>query len=901
MLKFLSTVFGSIALKFSSVLLLMGAMTAAAIIIATMVFNTLSASLTGLMTDELPGIGTRITVIENTGEIRDALSEMLMAHDLQGVDDGYRDFISGSKDIVAAVNQLPDADKATFLPMLTALSDEVAGMRTAIDRRFAAQNRMQDQLTDFTTTVKEIREALAEMAADAVRDMNLAGDRTIESVSDTLGTLVDTDFNSTALILQARAEINLLSGVALAIAEQKDPALTTILRDIAVASLRKLDTVLAELEAAGTIPLYLPVLTETRAAFANVANTGFRARAGYIEDVMKLRDDSNIALSSAIDDLTFKLMIGAENTAAFNRDTIHRLLGNEVQQIRDTADIDLAVTTLVARSYLGATAKDIADADAAQAQIVDARDRLTGLSDRVFLADKLRGMLDRLAAYADPKTGIVATHRVEIMSLDEAEAGSRSAYERLREIAGAASTQGSAAMADAKAAGAAILAEAEAARDRLDLVTLGSVAIFILALLLTWLLIISPIGRLARVTGRLAQGELIEVRGFGLFGGEIARMGKALVVFRDGLAERDRMQRLEREAEQDRQARASEQNAVVTELAAALQSLSAGDLSARLENRFPEDYEGLRADFNATIDTLNELIGSVVENATEIFSRAEEISGAAGDLSRRTENQAATLEQTAAAMDEMTASVRAAADGAAKVEDVVREARGNAEKSGLVVKEAIGAMAEIEKSSDGINQIIGVIDDIAFQTNLLALNAGVEAARAGEAGRGFAVVASEVRALAQRSSEAAKEIKTLISASSDQVASGVSLVNRAGAALSEIVVRVGDIAELIGGIATGAQEQSVGLGEINVGVAELDKVTQQNAAMVEEATAASTTLKQEASSLQQLVSRFRLRKAPESGHPRPAQRAKPAPSPGNTGVPTAPGKRALNDGGWQDF
>ncbi|WP_237400828.1 methyl-accepting chemotaxis protein [Rhodovulum sulfidophilum] len=899
MLKFLSTVFGSIALKFSSILVLMGAMTAAAILIATMVFNTLSASLTGLMTDALPGISTSVTVIENTGEIRDSLSEMLMGRDIQEVDEGYGDFIAKSKDIVAAVNRLPGPEKATFLPMLTALADEVGQMRAALDRRFARQNRMQEQLTDFSAKVEEIRAALAGMTEDAVRDMNIAGERTIESVSDTLETLVHTDFDSTALILQARAEINLLSGVALAIAGQKDPAMIAILRDLAAASLRKLDIVLAELDAAGTIPQYLPILTDTRAAFANVANTGFRARAGYIEDVMKLRDDSNIALSSATDDLTFKLMIGAEETAAFNRDTIHRLLGNEVQQIRDTADIDLAVKTLVATSYLGATARDIADADAAQTQIVDARDRLTELTGHVHLTDTLRGMIDRLAAYADPTTGIVATRRAAILARDEAEAGSRSAYERLREIAGAASAQDNAAMADANAAGAALLADADAARDRLHLVTLGSGAIFILAPVLTWILIIWPMGRLARVTGRLAQGELTEVRGFGIFGGEIARMGAALVVFRDRLVERDRMQRLEREAEQDRQARAAQQNAVVSELAAALQSLSAGDLTARLENRFPEDYERLRTDFNATIDTLNELIGSVVENATEIHSRAEEIAGAAGDLSHRTENQAATLEQTAAALDEMTSSVRSAAEGAAKVEDVVREARGNAEQSGLVVKDAIGAMAEIKKSSDGINQIIGVIDDIAFQTNLLALNAGVEAARAGEAGRGFAVVASEVRALAQRSSEAAKEIKTLISASSDHVASGVALVNRGAAALSDIVERVSHIAELIGGIATGAKEQSVGLGEINVGVSELDKATQQNAAMVEETTAASTTLKQEASSLQRLVSRFRLRGVP--GAARATRRAEPAPSPDDARMLTEPRKSAVNDGGWQDF
>ncbi|MBL3553059.1 methyl-accepting chemotaxis protein [Rhodovulum sulfidophilum] len=375
---------------------------------------------------------------------------------------------------------------------------------------------------------------------------------------------------------------------------------------------------------------------------------------------------------------------------------------------------------------------------------------------------------------------------------------------------------------------------------------------------------------------------------------EIGDLGRNLAAFRDKLAESER---LAAAREEDRR----EQERVVADLASGLRSLSEGDLTSTIDTKFADDYEQLRQDFNATVETLNALMGEIVENATEITTRAEEISGASDDLSRRTENQAATLEQTAAAMDEMTASVRAAAEGAAKVEDVVREARGNAEQSGLVVKEAIGAMSEIKKSSDGINQIIGVIDDIAFQTNLLALNAGVEAARAGEAGRGFAVVASEVRALAQRSSEAAKEIKTLISASSDQVETGVSLVNRGGAALTDIVERVGNIATLIADIATGAQEQSVGLGEINVGVNELDKVTQQNAAMVEEANAAAVTMKQEAGNLQTLVARFRLKGPAATVSVRPrTETAIPAAAP----APAAefePPKRAVNDAGWQDF
>ncbi len=310
------------------------------------------------------------------------------------------------------------------------------------------------------------------------------------------------------------------------------------------------------------------------------------------------------------------------------------------------------------------------------------------------------------------------------------------------------------------------------------------------------------------------------------------------------------------EAEARRKEMEAAQKRVVDALRVALGKLAEGDLTAEIAETFSADYEQLRVDFNEATRRLLDAMRAVVENAQSIRSEAGEISSASDDLSRRTEKQAATLEETAAALDELTSSVKSAADVAAQANKMVAQAKENAEKSGEVVREAVVAMGEIEESSDKISKITSVIDEIAFQTNLLALNAGVEAARAGEAGRGFAVVASEVRALAQRSSDAAREIAELISASSGQVKRGVDLVDQAGAALTGIQHSVSEIFNGVSEIAVSAQQQSAGLGEINTAVNQLDQVTQQNAAMFEQATAASHALTREAETLTQTTGRF---------------------------------------------
>ncbi|MDB5438263.1 MAG: methyl-accepting chemotaxis protein [Caulobacteraceae bacterium] len=381
-------------------------------------------------------------------------------------------------------------------------------------------------------------------------------------------------------------------------------------------------------------------------------------------------------------------------------------------------------------------------------------------------------------------------------------------------------------------------------------------------------ILVQPLVDVTAAIDRLARGDLSVDPPHTERADEIGLMTRALFTFKQAVAGRqseleaaDQREKIEEERREHELRRAEEERTrelVVASLGKGLERLSHGDLTCRLNQAFPAQYEGLRTDFNAAMEQLEGAIDSVVGAAGGMHSGSAEITQAADDLSRRTEQQAASLEETAAALDQVTATVRRSAEGAGKAREVAGAAQGEAERSGEVVRRATQAMSAIEQSASQISQIIGIIEEIAFQTNLLALNAGVEAARAGDAGKGFAVVASEVRALAQRSAEAAKEIKALISASSRQVGEGVDLVGQTGQALQRILTTVAEMNGLVGEIAASAREQATALNEVNGAINQMDQVTQQNAAMVEETTAASHSLAREAEGLKALVSQFQL-------------------------------------------
>jgi methyl-accepting chemotaxis protein len=383
-----------------------------------------------------------------------------------------------------------------------------------------------------------------------------------------------------------------------------------------------------------------------------------------------------------------------------------------------------------------------------------------------------------------------------------------------------------------------------------------------------------PIKAITSSMTRLAGGDTASAIPYASRTDEIGSMAGAVETFRQtALAKIKADQEIEasrvlsegerqRRAEIDR-ARAAAMGQATNGLAGSLKKLAEGDLTIQIIEPFDPDFEPLRRDFNSAVAQLCRTLSKVAGSTVGIDSGSNEIAHSANDLARRTEQQAAALEQTAAALDEITANVASSSKRAEEARKVAAEANASATTSGIIVAQAVEAMSRIEQSANEISNIIGVIDEIAFQTNLLALNAGVEAARAGEAGKGFAVVAQEVRELAQRSAKAAKEIKALIHTSSGEVATGVELVSKTGGVLKQIGEFVVAMNQHVDAIAASSREQSVGLAEINTAVNSLDQTTQQNAAMVEEASAASASLADESATLRELIGQFKVGGATE--------------------------------------
>lgn len=901
MASFVSKIFGSVIVRLALIFGALATMTAAAIGIGWVVFQSMAMGMSTLYDQKLPELRQSAAVVVGTELTRNALVELLIAPDQEAVGRASAQAIEASSELKASIQPLPEVSRTSLQGLVTEVSLSLQTLSAARNDEFASAESMMAAVENVMILSTEAAGLLEEASDDAYFELVLSGEETIETLGQTLTSLIEDHFTLYQTTLGVKAEINLLAGLALSRSQVNDLAVASILDDLSNAANSRLEAMLNIIsQAPATQQLAAAVMAERPKLVGRVTKASSN-------EILSIRQDIDAELSSALDDIYFDLVISSDDAKTLNEGSVRRLLDEQVTQIRKKAALSIATKSYFSSVLQVALARDDVElaskADGlslSRQQLVDAME-----AQETEIIEKLNAIL----GISNPETGIVAIRKMAFSAKVTAAEASRNAADAVRDIANKVSAFSAVTQSHIEDTAYGLSQEVLLARSRMRDIGAISLAIVAIAPFLIWLMITRPLVHVTKTTERLANGDLSEIMGLDRSKGEIGRMASALKVFRNGALDRIRLQREEKqraidvvemerkaereqqqaserareaklhqeqeerrkaaeeatreetirgEADAERQARTHEQELVVAELAQSLQRLSAGDLTQKIQTEFPGSYEALRQDYNAAIDNLSALIRKISDSSGMIDGSSSEIAMSSLDLSRRTENSAATLEQTATALNELTESVSSAAHGAADAARTVENVRARVEISHETMGQAVVAMEEIKESSSKISKIVEVIDAIAFQTNLLALNAGVEAARAGEAGLGFGVVASEVRGLAHKCSEAALEINELISNGSVQVERGVSLVGQTSTALETILTGVLGVSQHVSRIAVSAEEQSSGINEINSSVSQLDSTTQQNAAMFEETTAANQALTDEARHLAQIVAGFSI-------------------------------------------
>lgn len=881
----------------------LAAMTTAAIVVAWLVFQSIASNMAVLSDEYLPELKASAKVVATTDAVKDILLDVLVSdstNELDRLAETMQTTLGSMRESITTDNPSTHEEMFSLADEVeNSLADLTAARKDALESQTSVAVKIKEAL-DLATGATGI---LASASDAAYAELVEGGDRTIDSVDASLTQLIESDFALYQSTLSVQSEMNLLSGLALSRTQTIDSAIRSILADLAAAADKHLRDLLGQLsETATTRELAERLRTTQSELMKTFRNTG---RPVPPTSILALRQAAEADLSAALDNIYFELVIKSEDTKAANQGSIKELLDDQVTGIRDQAALKASTKTLVSAILQVALSRDTKALDLNAEELQQATSQLTTAMENT--GEDIKTYLTEILRMADPANGIVFTRAAAIEANQRAFKATQKATDAVDQIATVVSNDAFDARSDIEASAAILNTQVRTAQERIKIISLASGVIVLIAPGLIWWMITRPLNRVTTVTERLARGDLSQITELTQQRGEIGRLAHALHIFRQGALERLQLQADEKrnqeerlaaersaeqakrdaeqqtraleearakedrereikalareeeiriKEEQERDLRAKEQALVVSELASGLNRLSKGDLSLVIATSFPQSYEGLRKDYNTAIISLSQIIENIGLCADTIDQSSAEIAAASLDLATRTEKAATTLEQTSTALNTITTGVSAAAKGASSAARDANEVNHKTEESRKVMTDAVLAMREIEGSSSEIGKIVGVIDAIAFQTNLLALNAGVEAARAGEAGAGFAVVASEVRQLAHRSSEAADQIKSLVSLSTSQVETGVTLLAENSDWLDWNLNEISKMAKTMAEIASSSDQQSRSLSDINRSVEELDGNTQKNAAMFEETTAANQSLTEQARQLISMVSGF---------------------------------------------
>lgn len=902
----LSKIMHSLMLRLGLVLGALACMIAAVVAVSWLMFQSIDKQMATLTAERLPELRGSAQIVSVTDRTRALLSKILVSEGSSEIAEQRLAKDAVVSDFKVALAALPAAEQENALGILEGADDALSALLTAREEEMRADEAVVDVIDTAYENATSVSGMLEEASDSALFDMTLRGENAMRSIDDTMTRLVDEDFAQFQAALNIRAEMNLLSGLALVILERPSAELASIANDLAVSAISRLKILLEEANAQSALVDVYAALAETLAVYERVVD-GTRGRATSA-DILSARLEIDRALSPAIDDVYFNLIIGSDEAKETNQETLTNLLEVGVAGIRNTAALDSAVKFYFAFLMTAALSKTPEELSLSQ-------DGLTAKAEIVrslmpYANDAQRQKLELLVSLSSPDDGVASKRAKAFAAKNAAEEASRQATNAVGAIALETAMFSDNALNLIEEAATELSDGVRTAGHQITQIAWAAIFLVVLAPVLLWLLVNRPLNRVTRETERLADGDLSEIAGLKVTRGELGRLAGALHVFRDRALENIRLQEEEKQRERaaldveraarlkqkedeakkiaekqrrdeeerahaaalaqqeqeqlrrretERQERMAEQELIVSTLAKGLERLSAGDLTYSIEQEFPPAYDELRQDFNNAILTLSEIVQSLSSSATNIEGNSSEISGSSIDLAKRTEATATTLADTVETIGELTATVAATANGATSANDTMLGLTREAESNQSVMAQANDAMKAVQESSTKISTIVSVIEAIAFQTNLLALNAGVEAARAGEAGQGFSVVASEVRILAQRCAESASEISGVIEESVAIAREGAELTQHANAAMTVINDGVGEISVIMRDIADAAAEQSQKLSDVNLAVQELDRSTQKNAAMFEETTAANAALSYEAKTLSEIVASFKFK------------------------------------------
>ncbi|MCU0901077.1 MAG: methyl-accepting chemotaxis protein [Cypionkella sp.] len=915
----LRTVAASLGFKIVGLMAVLALTTAAAISVSLLAFSN-----TTRLIDRL--VGEQVTVLEESSALISELSVMERAFgtvlaaqsesDLQARTAALDPIMAG---LTARIDTALDPAIRAMAPDLVAMQDSIAQMTRARTDEFLRLSEINATLQGMDKASQSIAQLTAEAADTAYFDLVAGGESTVADVKGTLERLISGDVGTIQLVLSVRVEVNVLRGVLLALGAAPDAARIAILTDISSAALDRLENHLARLRetegGADRADVVSQIMEDTRAVLAQPRTAATLARP-ILATIEQL--DTDIAVWQ--DDLNFTLEFAAIEATDANETAILGLIETHVEPLRHLAQLDAGARSMFAAAVAVASAQTEDDLRLADANLTNTAQSLSRSLDHV--TGPLATRITDLIAYADPKSGLPIRQASLLAAREAAVLASDAAESTMEGIKEAAQRLGDSTLATVLVAGQTIQQVTAQSMDRLWMISAVCLGLVLATPIIAWWTALRPIGRATRATAHLAAGDLTAVDGLRPGRGEIGQLVAALHVFRDNLQQKARMEQEERRMAEDQAARAlaearaaseralaeaaakaeqerrereraladeaerkrlrdaadatrqqlmDAQNRVVDLLARGLRDLAAGKLDTEIAEPFAENFDQLRQDYNLAVSRLRTVMTTILDTAESINGGAASVSSVADDLARRTESSAATLEQSSAALSELTQLVKGTAARTGTARQIAGDANTKSLEGRETVQKAMGAMQSIAESSARISRIVELIEGIAFQTNLLALNAGVEAARAGESGRGFAVVASEVRALSQRTTQAAQEISGLISESRTEVERGVQMVADVDVSLKAILASISVLGEQIGTISASATEQSVGLSEIDSAVSQLDRNTQQNAAVVEETMAAGQNLSAEASRLVSMLEQFTLSAADR--RPRPQGQA----------------------------